>query len=114
MKNYQQLGDNFQAPAPYDVASGDAALVGGIVAIASTAALSGEEIAWVRVGIFNPVKKPGSQAWVAWTTKIYWDNTAKVFTSTAGGNTLCGVASVAVGAGAGLTTGGVLLTGQIA
>ncbi|WP_088183587.1 DUF2190 family protein [Sphingobium sp. Z007] len=114
MKNYQQLGDNFQAPAPYPVASGAGALVGSIVAIASVSAATGEEIAWVRVGIFNPAPKAASQAWVAWTTKVYWDNTAKVFTSTAGGNTLCGVAASNVGAGAGETSGAVLLTGQIA
>ena len=114
MRNYQQLGDNFQAPAPYAVSSGQAALIGAIVAIASTDAASGEEIAWCRVGIFNPVPKPGSQAWVAWTTKIYWDNTAKLFTSVSGGNTFAGVPSAAVGSGAGETTGGILLTGQIA
>lgn len=114
MKNYQQLGDNFQAPAPYAVASGGAALVGAVVAMASVAAASGEEIAWVRVGVFNPVPKAPSQAWVAWTTKVYWDNTAKVFTSTPTSNTLCGVAASNVGAGAGETVGAVLLTGQIA
>lgn len=114
MKNYQQLGENFQAPAPYAVVSGAAALVGAIVAIASVAAAIGEEIAWVRVGIFNPVPKAPSQAWVAWTTKVYWDNTAKVFTSVVGSNTFCGVAASNVGAGAGETSGAVLLTGQIA
>lgn len=114
MKNYLQLGDNFTAPAPYAVASGGPALVGSVVAIASNAAANGEEIAWVRVGVFDPVPKAASQAWVAWQTKIYFDNTNKVFTSSSSGNTLCGVAAASVGSGANETSGAVLLTGQIA
>ncbi len=112
MKNYVQLGDNITLPAPYAVASGAPALVGAVVGIASTDAAQGEDVAFVRVGVFNPVPKAAGTAWVAGTTKIYFDATAKAFTATAGSNPLCGVAAAAAASAA--TTGSVLLTGQIA
>jgi len=43
--------------------------------------------------------------------KVYWDNTAKNFTTTVGSNTLVGVASEAVAGGAGDTIGKVRLDG---
>ena len=111
MKNYVQLGDNITLPAPYAIASGAPALVGAVVGIASTDAAQGEDVAFVRVGVFNPVPKVAGAAWVAGTTKIYFDANAKAFTATAGG-VLCGVA--AASAASGDSTGSVLLTGQIA
>ena len=44
--------------------------------------------------------------------KVYWDNTAKVCTTTVGTNTLIGVAVKAVGGTAGETTGTVRLNGS--
>ncbi len=111
MKNYIQMGDNLTLPAPYDVSSGDGALIGTIFGVASTSQLSGEDTSFVRVGVFA-LPKPGSQAWAV-GAKVYWDNTAKNVTTTATSNTLIGAAAAAVGGGAGETTGNVLLTGQV-
>jgi len=115
MKNYIQRGENITFPAPYDVVSGAPALIGGvaggIVGIASTNALAGEDCAFVRIGVFTPLPKAAGVAWVAGSTKLYFDNAAKNFTTVAAGNTLVGVA--AAGALAADTTGSVLLTGQI-
>jgi predicted RecA/RadA family phage recombinase len=111
MKNYVQLGDNLTLPAPYAVVSGAPALIGAVVGIASTDAAINEEVSFVRVGVFNPLPKVAGSAWVAGTTKIYFDAAAKAFTATAGG-VLCGVAAAA--AASADVTGSVLLTGQIA
>ena len=51
-----------------------------------------------------------SQAWTA-GAKIYWDNTAKRATNVASGNTLIGVAVLAVGSGADELGGRVRLNG---
>lgn len=111
MKNYIQLGDNITLPAPYDVASGGGALIGSIFGVASTAALSGEDTAFVRVGVFTLPKATG-EAWSASAPpKIYWDNTNKRCTTTATNNTLIGAG--AAGAQAADASGNVLLTGQV-
>ncbi len=112
MKCFVEDGEIVEVTAPYDVASGAGFLVGVLFAVAVASALSGALLNGRRRGVFDLPKAP-SQAWTAWTTKIYWDNTAKVLTSTVGSNTLVGVAAAAVGSGAGETTGRVLLTGQI-
>ena len=52
-----------------------------------------------------------SQAWTA-GAKVYWDNTAKRATNVASGNTLIGVAVLAVGAGADEVVGRVRLNGS--
>jgi predicted RecA/RadA family phage recombinase len=54
--------------------------------------------------------KAASQAWTA-GAKVYWDNTAKRVTNVASGNTLIGVAVLAVGAGAEEVVGRVRLNG---
>lgn len=112
MKNFVQKGDNLTLAAPYDRLSGQGALIGSIFGVASVDVLSGVEAAFVRTGVFT-LAKPGSQAWTV-GAKVYWDNTAKNVTTTSTSNTLIGVAVAAVGAGAGETTGKVLLTGQVA
>ena len=52
-----------------------------------------------------------SQAWTA-GAKVYWDNTTKLVTNVASGNTLVGVAALAVGSGADETIGRVRLNGS--
>ena len=52
-----------------------------------------------------------SQAWTA-GAKVYWDNSAKRVTNVASGNTLIGVAVLAVGAGADEIIGRVRLNGS--
>jgi predicted RecA/RadA family phage recombinase len=93
MKSYIQDGDVLTLTAPYDVASGAGLLVGTIVGVAAHAALSGAEVE-TRVDGVVEVAKVSAQAWTQGAT-VYWDNTAKNFTTTVGSNTKAGVAVLA-------------------
>jgi len=90
VKNYIQPGKVVTVPAPYDVTSGDGALVGALFGIASTNAASGDDVEIETCGVFE-IKKTSAQAWTV-GAKVYWDNTNKVATTTASGNTLIGAA----------------------
>jgi predicted RecA/RadA family phage recombinase len=107
MRNYIQPGHVLTLLAPYDVASGDGLLVGSIFGVASGDALSGAEVEMQLTGVVD-LAKTASQAWTA-GAKVYWDNTAKRATNVASGNTLIGVAVLAVGSGAEETVGRVRL-----
>ena len=110
-RNYVQPGETVTMVAPYAVASGGGILVGAVFGIALADAAPGAPVEVRRVGVFDTAKAPG-QAWVADTTKLYWDNTARNVTSTAAGNALIGVARQSQAAGD--VIGRALLTGQIA
>ena len=110
MKNYVQPGNTITLTAPYAVASGDGLLVGSIFGVASGTAALGETVEAALTGVYD-LKKVASQAWAA-GDKVYWDNTAKVCTTTVGTNTLIGAAVKAVGGTAGETTGTVRLNGS--
>ena len=84
--------------SPYDVVSGAGLLVGSIFGVASHDALTGAEIETQLTGVID-LAKVASQAWTA-GAKVYWDDTAKLVTNVASGNTLVGVAVLAVGSGA--------------
>jgi predicted RecA/RadA family phage recombinase len=107
MRNYIQPGHAITLAAPYDIASGDGLLVGAIFGIATHDALSSAEIEAQLTGVVE-ITKVASQAWTA-GAKVYWDNTARRATNVASGNTLIGVAVLAVGAGAEETVGRVRL-----
>lgn len=111
MKNYVQPGDVISVAAPANVAGGAGVLVGSIFGVAVTTALSGAAVEIATRGVFDLVKA-GTQAWAV-GDRIYWDNSAKVATTAAaaGANKLIGVATAAVGSGAGETIGRVYLTG---
>ena len=94
MRNYIQPGHAITLAAPYDVVSGAGLLVGSIVGVAAHDALSGAEVETQLTGVID-LTKVASQAWTA-GAKIYWDNTAKRVTNVASGNTLVGVAVLAV------------------
>jgi predicted RecA/RadA family phage recombinase len=111
MDNYVQVGNTLSLAAPYDRLSGQMALIGTLLAVAATDVLSGATAEWDTVGVFD-VAKVGSQAWTV-GAKVYWDDTNKYLTTTASGNTLAGCAIVAVGSGAGETTGRVRLNGTV-
>ena len=110
MKNYVQPGKTITLTAPYAVTSGDGLLLGSIFGVATGTAALGEAVEAALVGVYD-LKKVASQAWAA-GDRIYWDNTAKVCTTTVGTNTLIGVAVKAVGGTAGETTGTVRLNGS--
>jgi predicted RecA/RadA family phage recombinase len=93
MKNFVQPGVNLTLTAPYDVASGAGLLVGLIFAVASLPALSGANVEGVTEGVFDLTALNTDTATVG--AAIYWDNTNKRCTTTAGGNTKIGVATQA-------------------
>lgn len=110
MKNFVQPGEVITLTAPYNVLSGGGLKVGLIVGIAAYNALSGEKVETKLTGVFDHPKAP-SQAWTEGAA-VYWDDAAKLFTTTASGNTKAGVAVLAVAGGANDTTGRVRLNGS--
>jgi predicted RecA/RadA family phage recombinase len=101
--------DTVPLAAPYTVASGGGMLVGKIFGVALSDAASGETVAVQRRGVAVLAKATGE----AWTVgaAIYWDNTNRRCTTTAGSNTLVGAAFAP--AASADTTGTVLLDGTI-
>lgn len=95
MKNYVQKGENLTLAAPYDVTSGGGVKSGLIFGVAAGDALSGADIDLVTVGVFDLPKV--STDTFAVGAAVYWDDTAKLMTSTASGNTKVGVAVKAAG-----------------
>ena len=95
MKNYVQEGDALTLTAPYAVSSGGGFKVGSIIAIAAADAGNGATVVGLTEGVFT-VAKVSAQAWTVGAL-VYWDDSAKNFTTTSSGNTLSGVA-VAVAA----------------
>jgi predicted RecA/RadA family phage recombinase len=93
VKNFVQTGDTITLTAPYDVASGAGLKVGSIVGIATAAALSSEAVETLLVGVVD-VAKVSAQAWIVGAL-VYWDDSAKLFTTTSTSNTLAGVAVAA-------------------
>ncbi|MBR9840213.1 MAG: DUF2190 family protein [Rhodobacteraceae bacterium] len=109
MKNYIQPGETLTVTAPYDRAAGEAMLVGTLVGVAQEDVVAGDPVVMVRRGVFEHAKT-SAQAWTA-GAKLYWDDTNKVFTTTATSNVLCGAAvEVAANPSA---TGIVLLDGAV-
>lgn len=93
MKNYVQNGVNLTLPAPTNVLSGAGVLIGSIFGVAAESALSGEDFDVVTRGVFE-LPKVSAQA-ITVGAKVYWDDTAKLVTTTATSNTLVGVAVTA-------------------
>jgi predicted RecA/RadA family phage recombinase len=93
MKTYVQNGEVLTLTAPYDVAAGAALKVGAIVGIATSAALSGATVEAITTGVVD-VAKVSAQAWTQGQA-IFWDDSAKLATTTSTSNTLMGVATVA-------------------
>ncbi len=90
MKNFIQDGKTITLAAPYNVLAGGGLLVGSIFGVASNDALSGADVEAVPEGVFS-LAKTSAQAWTVGQL-IYWDDTAKVATSTVATNKLIGVA----------------------
>lgn len=110
MKNYTEEGEVLPFTAPSGgVVSGAPYLIGSLVVVALTTAAATVMFSGLVRGVVS-YTKTASQAWTE-GAKIYLDVSPREFTTSSGGNTLCGVAVVAVGAGAGETTGVVRLDG---
>ncbi len=91
MKNFVQPGNTLTLVAPYTVVSGAGLLVGNIFGVASADAASGADVEAVAEGVFD-LAKVSAQAW-AQGDPIYWDDSAKLCTTTAGANTPIGHAT---------------------
>lgn len=93
MKNYVQRGEVLELTAPSGgVVSGTAYLIGTLLVVATvTAAEAAKFSAEVGPGVVS-LPKVSAQAWTE-LAKVYWDNSAKLVTTTSSGNTLIGVAA---------------------
>lgn len=107
MKNYVQAGDIVTIPAPAAISSGAGIVVGTLFGVATRDAESGADMDIATTGVFDLVKV-GSQAWTVGAA-IYWDAANARCTTVSTSNTLIGKCVLAVGSGAGETTGRVLL-----
>lgn len=106
MKIYVQRGDVMDVVAPSGgVVSGGTYVIGDWTGVAQTTQAEGELVALVLVGVVQ-VDKATGQSW-AQGAKLYWDNTAKNYTTTATANMLAG--RVAKAAQAGDVTGRIRL-----
>jgi predicted RecA/RadA family phage recombinase len=109
MRNFVQDGDTITLTAPYAVASGAGLLVGAVFAVAAAAAALNGAVESKVTGVFDLPKAAGA---VTQGQKIYWDNAAKVVTTTVGANTLIGAATQP--AAGGDATARVRLNGTVA
>jgi predicted RecA/RadA family phage recombinase len=109
MKSFSHRGLVLPLIAPYAVASGAPFKVGALVTVAVAAAAQGAAVEGMTEGVFK-LPKVGAQAWAV-GDKIYWDDTAKLMTTTAASNTLVGAATVAAANPS--TTGTVYLDGAV-
>jgi len=108
MKNFIQTGHTLTLPAPYDLLSGQGALVGSIFGVAGADYLTAASGEFDLCGVYDLNKKltdtPTQGA------KAYWDDTAREVTVTDTSNTLIGTFTKA--AGNGDATVNVRLTGS--
>lgn len=109
MKNFVQNGDVISVLAPYTVASGQGVLVGALFGVAATDAGNGASVEIKREGVFDITALPADAGAVG--AKVYWDNTNRRMTVTAGSNTLVGALATAKLASE--TTARVLLDGAV-
>lgn len=94
MKNYVSSGKVMEYTAPSGgVTSGTGVLIGSLLVIPTFSAAEAAKFTGVAVGVVTHAKT-SAQAWTE-GAKLYWDNSAKVFTTTSSGNTLVGVAAAA-------------------
>ncbi|MPT48259.1 MAG: DUF2190 family protein [Sphingobium sp.] len=96
MRNYKQDGAVITLTAPYGVASGGVVKVGSIIAVATGNVAEAAEGEFCTAGVFDLTKANGA---VTQGARVYWNDTDKVVTTTASGNTLIGVAILPAAAG---------------
>lgn len=88
MKNYIQTGENITITAAAAGTSGNGLLLGKLFGVLMADVKVGEEVELKLVGVFE-LSKTEAQAWTVGAA-IYWDDTNKVCTTTATGNTKIG------------------------
>lgn len=97
MRNFVQAGSALDMIAPSGgVVAGVGVLIGAIFGVAATTAAEGEIFSLSRRGVFDlAAATHASNQALAAGDPAYWDNTNKVITATAAGNTLVGVVTEA-------------------
>lgn len=98
MKNFVQPGDIVDLPAPSGgVVSGTPYLIGALFGVAQVSADEGETFAFARKGVFSALPKETHATDQPWAIgdPLYWNDTTKVLTKTAVGNTLVAIATAA-------------------
>ncbi len=118
METYSQGGQAMTFTAPTGgVVSGTAYKIGSVIVIATETVAETLPFVGIVIGCVD-VTKVNDEAWTE-GLKVYWDDSAKKFTSVLTGNTLCGVAippivpltvGLATNGGAALTIAGMVLT----
>ena len=93
MKNYIQPGKTLTLTAPYAVTSGQGLLVGSLFGVASGSAAIDTPVEATTEGVYE-LAKVSAQAWAVGVA-IYWDDTARLATTVATGNTFIGYATQA-------------------
>lgn len=94
MNNFVHKGVTLDLVAPAGgVVSGKTVKINSIIAVPGTSRAEGRLFAGTVEGVFDLDAKT-AQAWDAGVT-LYWDDTAKVYTTTATGNTKAGYAVAA-------------------
>ena len=93
MKHFVQAGVSLTLAAPYALTSGQGALVGSIFGVANGAVANGAEVVLTLSGVFDLPKVSTDVLTVG--AAVYWNNTSKLVTVTAAGNTKIGVAVLA-------------------
>lgn len=111
MKNFLQQGGVVTLLAPYAVLGGQGFQVGTLFAVASSDAAIGAEVEGrcEPGSVYRLAAVPADV--IAVGAKVYWDNTAKLVTSTVASNILIGCVVAAKAAAA--TTADVRLNGSV-
>lgn len=110
MNNFVQPGDVVEFTAPSGgVVVGVPKQIGQIVVVPTVTAAQTVRFNGYVTGVFS-LPKIGSQAWAEGAV-VFWDEANDRCTTAGAGNIQIGVATVAVGSGAGETTGKVRLDG---
>lgn len=108
MKNNKGSGDIMTVAAPEDATSGEFLIKGGIHGVAGITVASGADVPLHRNGVFT-LPKATSQTWAV-GDRLFWDVSAKKFTTDATKRPIGAVAAAA--AGSSDTTGDVLLQAE--
>jgi predicted RecA/RadA family phage recombinase len=95
MRNYIQPGDSITVTAAAIAASGEGVKMGNLFGVASGDAAMDDKLVLTTTGVFELPKVAANTFAVG--AIVYWDDTAKVVTSTASGNTRIGLAVSAAG-----------------
>lgn len=109
MKNFLQNGNTLTLIAAVAILGGQGFQTGALFAVASSDAAAGAEVEGNTTGVYRLAAVPADVMTTG--AKVYWDNTAKLVTTTVATNILIGCA-VAAKAGA-ATTADVRLNGTV-